>query len=160
MDIRIDPLHNPQILALLHEHLAHMHSQSPPESVHALDVDALRQPDITFWSAWDGDTLLGCGALKALAPRWCRHPDQAEGEIKSMRTKAVHRGQGVAAAIVQTILAQAQARGYYRLNLETGSQDGFAAARRLYARHGFTRCGPFADYTDDPNSVFMTLALR
>jgi putative acetyltransferase len=151
MDIRLDDLCGPQIRALLDEHLQNMYSLSPPESVHALDLEALRAPDISFWTAWSGDTLLGCGALKTL--------DARHGEIKSMRTAAAHRRNGVAQALLQHILAEATKRGYARLSLETGTQADFEPARRLYRKYGFEECPPFADYVEDPNSVFMTRAL-
>ncbi len=151
MEIKVDDLGGPEIRALLEEHLRHMHSVSPPESVHALDLEALRRPEVTFWTAWGGGELLGCGALKELDPR--------HGEIKSMRTAAAHLRQGVAARLLEHVLAEAARRGYTRLSLETGSQPDFEPARRLYARFGFAYCEPFADYVEDPNSVFMTRAL-
>ncbi|MBD5785948.1 GNAT family N-acetyltransferase [Cellulosimicrobium terreum] len=129
-----------------------MHATSPPESVHALDVGRLRDPAITFVTARAPDgTLLGCGALK-------QH-DASLGELKSMRTTAAARGRGVAAAVLAFLLEEARARGLDRASLETGVEDYFVPARRLYARHGFTTCPPFADYTNDPNSVFMSLDL-
>ena len=152
MEIRADDLTGPEIAALIHEHLHHMHAQSPPESVHALDLTALRQPDVTFWSVWEGAELLGCGALKQLAPQ--------HGEIKSMRTASQHLRKGVAAALMRHIVEQARQRGYSRLSLETGSTEGFAPALRLYERFGFHRCDPFADYAEDPFSVFMTRDLQ
>lgn len=152
MHIRLDDLRGPEILALLQEHLRHMHEVSPPESVHALDVDALRHPSVSFWTAWSGPDLLGCGALKELDP--------THGEVKSMRVADAHRRKGVAQAILGRILMEARARGYLRLSLETGSQPDFLAARRLYESHGFTCCGPFSGYVEDPNSVFMTLQIR
>jgi putative acetyltransferase len=106
---------------------------------------------MTFWTAWDGAGLLGCGALKALDP--------SHGEIKSMHTAAQHRGRGVAAGLVAHMVAEARSRRYRRLSLETGAMDAFAPARALYARCGFVGCGPFGDYRPDPNSVFMTLEL-
>ncbi len=152
MHIRTDDLTGPEIHKLLQEHLDHMHSLSPPESVHALDLDALRQPDITFWTIWSEDgELMGSGALKSLG--------NGQGEIKSMRTAEAHRGKGVGQAMLGHILAEARKRSYTRLSLETGPAPGFASALRLYARFGFTECGPFADYPEDPYSVFMTLAL-
>ncbi len=151
MLIRIDNLTGPEIRALLEEHLRSMHALSPPESVHALDLSALRRPEITFWTAWSGGELLGCGALKELDP--------AHGEVKSMRTASTRRRQGVGRAMLQHILAEAGARGYARLSLETGSQAAFAPARNLYESFGFAYCGPFADYREDPNSVFMTRTL-
>lgn len=152
MHIRLDDLRGPEIRALLEEHLRNMHEISPPESVHALDLDALRHASITFWTAWSGSELLGCGALKQL--------DAAHGEIKSMRTATAHRRKGVARAMLEHILREARSRGYRRLSLETGSQPQFEPARRLYASVGFTPCAPFEGYTDDPNSVFMTLLAR
>jgi putative acetyltransferase len=146
-----DDLTGSEIAALLREHLENMHAITPPESVHALDLDALRSPRITFWSVWEGEVLLGCGALAEL--------DARTGEIKSMRTADAHRRRGVGAKVLEHILAEAGRRGYERLNLETGSMREFAPARSLYERYGFERCGPFADYTDDPNSVYMTKGL-
>jgi putative acetyltransferase len=151
MEIRVDDLTSPQIIALLHEHLRSAALHSPPESVHALDLAALRKPDITFWSAWLDNDLLGCGAIKEL--------DRHHGEIKSMRTAAAHLRQGVAAGLMHHILAEAERRGYQRVSLETGSMAAFAPARRLYAHFGFQPCAPFAGYIEDPNSVFMTMAL-
>jgi putative acetyltransferase len=125
-----------------------MHLHSPPESVHALDIEGLRRPEITFWTAWEGGELLGCGALKEL--------DARHAEIKSMRTAARHLRKGVAAKLLTHIIEEARRRGYRRLSLETGSAEAFEPARRLYAGFGFTYCGPFADYVEDPFSVFMT----
>ena len=141
---------------LLSEHLADMFATSPAESVHALDSAALSGPDITFWSAREDSEVLGCGALKLLEP--CESGTM-QGEIKSMRTAAHARGRGIGALLLTHILAAARQGGYDRLYLETGSQDFFAPARRLYQRHGFDFCPPFAGYGDDPNSSFMTLAL-
>ncbi len=132
----------------LEEHMAQMRRQSPPESVHALPIEGLRRPEVTFWSIWEDGELLGCGALKEL--------DALHGEIKSMRTVARHLRKGVATAMLNHILEEARRRGYRCLSLETGVQPAFEPARRLYERTGFSSCGPFADYTDDPNSVFMT----
>src|SRR5690349_17443292 len=119
-----------------------MHRHSPPESVHALDLDGLRRPDMTFWSVRHDGALLGCGALKQLDP--------AHGEIKSMRTVTAHLRKGVAARMLAHILDEAHRRAYRRLSLETGSMDAFLPARRLYERHGFRYCGPFGDYVEDP----------
>ena len=151
LHIREDDLTGGRIIAFLQEHLDNMHEISPPESIHALDLAGLRSPEITFWSAWEGDELLGCGALKEL--------DAKTGEVKSMRTVVAHRGKGVGAKILEHILQEAQQRGYTSLNLETGSQSEFAPARGLYERYGFAYRGPFAGYTEDPNSVFMTKEL-
>ena len=151
LTIQEDDLRRPEIIALLEQHLALMYSISPPESVHALDLERLRKPDMTVWTAWRRETLLGCGALKELGP--------GHGEIKSMHTVAVCRGQGIGAAVLLYILQEARQRGYGRVSLETGSQPAFAPARSLYRRYGFSSCPPFGDYTDDPNSVFMTRML-
>ena len=151
MKIEVDDLSRPAIHELLREHLRNMHELSPPESVHALDLESLRQPDITFWSAWEGPELVGCGALKEL--------DAKHGEVKSMRTPAALRRRGAGKALLAHIIEVARSRGYERLSLETGSQDGFRGAQRLYESAGFVYCGPFGDYVDDPNSVFMTLTL-
>ena len=151
IEIRADDLRGADVAALLQEHLDDMHRHSPPESVHALDLDTLRRPEITFWVVRDGDALLGCGALKQLDPR--------HGEIKSMRTANVHRGRGVGALMLDHIVAEARRRGYARLSLETGTPAAFDPARRLYARYGFVECGPFAGYAPDPYSTFMTLEL-
>ena len=151
MKIEVDDLSRPAIHALLNEHLQSMYALSPPESVHALDLDKLRRPEITFWSTWDGALLLGCGALEEL--------DRRHGEIKSMRTPQALRRRGAGRAILAHIVQTARTRGYERLSLETGSMDAFAPAQKLYESVGFTHCGPFADYVEDPNSVFMTLRL-
>jgi len=149
--IRIDDLRGPEIAELLQAHLEHASRLSPPESIHALDLERLRAPEITFWSVWSERVLLGCGALQELAP------DQ--GEIKSMHTAREHRGKGVAARLLTHILEEARARSYRRVSLETGSVEGFAPARALYRRFGFTECPPFASYREDPYSVYMTLEL-
>ena len=152
MKIRVDDLSGPEIRALLEEHLAQMHAVSPPESVHALDLDKLRRPEITFWTAWgDEGQLIGCGALKMLDP--------THGEIKSMRTPNGQRRRGAGRAMLAHIIATARERGMKRLSLETGTQDAFKPARTLYASFGFTETGPFADYVLDPYSAFMTLTL-
>ncbi|MDI5835202.1 MULTISPECIES: GNAT family N-acetyltransferase [Shewanella] len=151
MKIILDDLKGPEIAALLTEHLEDMRATSPPESVHALDLDGLRQPNIRFWTLWDGRNLTGCGALKWL--------DSEHAEIKSMRTAATYKQQGVASQILQHLINDAKAAGVQRLSLETGSMAFFQPARSLYAKFGFELCGPFADYTLDPNSLFMTKKL-
>lgn len=150
--IECDDLSRPQVHALLEEHLANMHELSPPEQVFALDLDRLRAPDISFWTAWEGEQLLGCGALKQLSA--------THGEIKSMRTPRAARRRGAGRALLAHILAVARQRGCHRLSLETGSHPDFTPAHRLYQSVGFVVCGPFGDYREDPNSVFMTLALH
>ncbi|MGL4574603.1 MAG: GNAT family N-acetyltransferase [Burkholderiaceae bacterium] len=151
MNIQIDDLRGPEIQALLAEHVAALRAISPPESCHVLDLAGLRKPEITFWSVWDGNTLAGCGALKEL--------DAQHAEVKSMRTATTHLRRGVASRVLAHMIAQAQARGYQRLSLETGPHDYFAPARRMYAQFGFAPCAPFADYVEDPLSVFMTKVL-
>ncbi len=149
--IREDDPSRPVVADLLTTHLDTMAQHSPPESVHALDLSGLQAPDVTFWAAWHGSDLLGCGALKEL--------DGRHGEIKSMHTAEAFRGNGVGARILEHMLAEARRRSYDRLSLETGSMEAFAPARALYARYGFSYCDPFADYRGDPHSVFMTLEL-
>jgi len=151
MKIEIDDLSRPETQAFLSEHLQSMYELSPPESVHALDLEQLREPAITFWSAWEESLLLGCGALKEL--------DARHGEVKSMRTAVAVRRQGVARALLAHIVAAARQRSYERLSLETGSMDAFKPAQKLYESFGFEYCGPFGEYNEDPNSVFMTMRL-
>lgn len=151
MNIRVDDLKGSEIHELLQEHLQSVALLSPPESVHALDIEALRKPEITFWTVWEDGELLGCGALKEL--------DSRHAEIKSMRTSSLHLRKGVAKNLLHHIIEEAQRRGYSRLSLETGSMEAFEPARQLYANFGFTYCEPFADYVEDPYSVFMTREL-
>ena len=151
MHIELDDLSRPEIHALLSAHLHNMYALSPPQSVHALDLGRLRSPEITFWTAWDGNLLIGCGALKEL--------DARHGEIKSMRTPEALRRRGAGRALLNHIIAVARTRGYQRLSLETGSMEAFRPAQKLYESAGFTCCGPFGQYLEDPNSAFMTLRL-
>lgn len=151
MQIQLDDLSNPLVQALLLEHLQDMALHSPPESIHALDLDGLRDPAVTFWTAWDDKALLGCGALKEL--------DLQHGEIKSMRTARTQLRKGVARCMLDHIIGEASRRNYQRLSLETGSMAAFDPARRLYTSFGFTECALFGDYTLDPYSVFMTRLL-
>jgi putative acetyltransferase len=152
MLIRIDDLTGQDIADLLEDHLNDMRLVSPPESRHALDLEGLRKPEITFWTAWSEGRLVGCCALKQL--------DEAHGEVKSMRVVGAVRGRGIGGALVAHIIAEAKARNYSRLSLETGAMAFFEPARRLYIRSGFEPCGPFASYKPDPNSVFMMLTLE
>ncbi len=149
--IREDTLDSPPVLALLREHLNTLAPTAPRESRHALNLDGLRAPDVTFWSIWDGAELAGFGALKELSPE--------HGEVKSMRTARAYLRQGVASAILHHIINEARRRGYSCLSLETGSMDFFKPARQLYRSFGFTTCEPFGSYKPDPNSTFMTLTL-
>ena len=155
MKIIVDDLQGPEIRALLEEHLAQMYRESPPESVHALDLDQLRRPEITFWTAWgqgeDEGRLVGCVALKML--------DASHGEIKSMRTPEALRRRGAGRALLAHVIAVARERGLQRLSLETGTQLSFQPARALYASFGFEETGPFADYALDPYSCFMSREL-
>lgn len=146
-----DDLAGGEIVALLELHLREMHAWSPPCSVHAMPVERLRAADVTFWAAWDGERLAGCGALK--------HLDDGHGEVKSMRAHPDYRGKGAGRAILLHLMEQARTRGYARLSLETGTTEPFVPARSLYAAHGFQECGPFSDYQPDPFSYFMTRAL-
>lgn len=152
MRIEVDDLSRPAVQALLHEHLANMRALSPPEQVFALDLHALRAPDITFWTVWDGDVLLGCGALRELTP--------VHGEIKSMRTPAQLRGRGAGRAVLQHILDTARQRRYTLLSLETGTHPAFVPAQRLYESVGFRPSGHFASYLPNPHSMFMQLRLE
>jgi len=149
--IEIDDLSRPQVLELLQEHLRNMYELSPPEHVFAFDANKLKAADVTFWTAWDGDSLFGCAALKELSP--------SEGEIKSMRTPATRRRTGAGRALLNHIIDVARARRYRVLYLETGRQPAFAPAQALYASAGFTPCGPFGQYRENGNSVFMCLSL-
>jgi putative acetyltransferase len=151
MDIRPDDLSSARVHTLLEEHLRDMRAWSPPGSVHALDLDALRGPGMSFWTVWEDGELLGCGALM--------EHSAAHAEIKSMRSALAHRGKGAGVAMLKFILEESRRRGYLRLSLETGSAEPFAPSRALYARFGFRECPPFADYVEDPHSVFMTLEL-
>jgi putative acetyltransferase len=151
MKIVIDDLSGREIAEFLEEHLADMKSVSPPESKHALDLEGLRQPDITFWSVWSDGMPIACGALKELS--------ESHGEIKSMRTSAHSRGRGVASCLLSHILNTAYERGYQKISLETGSMAFFEPARKLYEKFGFSVCTPFGDYKEDPNSVFMSRLL-
>ena len=150
-DIRPGDLADERVTRLLSDHLTDMFATSPVESVHALDVSGLSVPEVTFWTIAEGDELFGCVALKELDPE--------HGELKSMRTDAAVRGRGLGARLLEHVLAEAARRGYERVSLETGSQEFFRPARTLYAKYGFTECGPFGDYVLDPNSIFMTLEL-
>lgn len=151
MKIETDDLSGPGIAEFLDEHVQQMRSLSPPESKHALDLDALREPDITFWVVREGDVLVGCGALKKL--------DAGHAELKSMRTKAARKRSGVASLLLEHIITEAERMGFTRLSLETGSAEFFLPARKLYEKFGFVPCEPFADYRPDPNSTFMTRTL-
>jgi putative acetyltransferase len=150
-EIRVDDLSGPEIAELISIHAATMLAASPPESCHFLPIDGLRQPAVTVWSLWQDGALLGCGALKDLGG--------AAGEIKSMHTREGFRSRGLGRRMLEHILAEARRRKYTALWLETGSADSFMPARKLYEVYGFSYCGPFADYAEDPHSIFMTLTL-
>lgn len=149
--IRDGGLDSPVVVAFLEAHLTELRSITPPESTHALDLDGLAAPGVAFWSAYDGDELVACAALKTL--------DAHEAELKSMRTAPHRTGEGIAATVLAHVLDRARSAGFGRVSLETGSEDFFAPARRLYARHGFVECPPFGDYRPDPLSTFMTRLL-
>lgn len=151
MNIVVDDLSGPQIAEFLREHIQEMRSITPLESKHALDLDGLRKPDVTFWSVMDGDAVVGCGAIKKLDP--------AHAELKSMRTTSTRKRSGIASLLLEHILTEAKRRGYSRLSLETGTAEFFLPARKLYEKFGFVSCEPFADYKPDPNSAFMTRSL-
>ncbi|MGW2818825.1 GNAT family N-acetyltransferase [Streptomyces sp. NPDC001415] len=151
MKIVVDDLSGPEIAGFLDKHVQQMQSITPPESKHALDLDALRKPEITFWTVRDGDTLVGCGALKRL--------DEGHAELKSMRTAPLRKRSGVASLMLEHIITEAERMGFTRLSLETGTAEFFLPARKLYEKFGFAPCEPFADYQPDPNSTFMTKRL-
>ena len=151
MNIKIDDLSGAEIVGFLTEHLQTMIEITPSGSVHALDIESLKKPEITVWSVWEDSSLLCCGALKKI--------DSQHGEIKSMRTAHSHRGKGVASFLLEFILEEAKRRQYQRISLETGSFDSFKPARNLYRKFGFTKCEPFAEYSEDIHSVFMTIKL-
>jgi putative acetyltransferase len=151
MKIAVDDLSGPEIAEFLAEHVRDMRAITPLESKHALDLDGLRRPEVTFWSVWDADALVGCGALKRL--------DDRHAEIKSMRTAPVRQRSGVASRLLTHIISEARRMELRQLSLETGATEHFAPARALYTKFGFTYCPPFADYKEDPNSVFMTRVL-
>lgn len=151
LKIVVDDLSGPEIAGFLDEHVQQMRSLTPLESKHALDLDSLRKPDITFWSASDDGALVGCGAIKRL--------DAGHAELKSMRTRPTRQRSGIASQLLEHIIAEAQRMGFARLSLETGAAEFFLPARRLYEKFGFHYCDPFADYRPDPNSTFMTRAL-
>lgn len=150
MNIVVDDLSGPEIAAFLQEHIDQMRSITPLESKHALDLAALRVPEITFWTVWDGADLVGCGAIKRL------DPDHAE--LKSMRTATTRKRTGVASFLMEHIVSETARMGFTRLSLETGSADFFQPARKLYQKFGFADCDPFGDYMLDPHSVYMTRA--
>jgi putative acetyltransferase len=151
LQIRLDKLECPQVIALVREHLASIAPTAPAESRHALDLSGLRGTDIRFWSIWDGEHLAGVGALK--------HLSDEHAEIKSMRTALAYLRQGVASRMLSHMISEAERHGYRRLSLETGSMAYFEPARKLYCAFGFTTCGPFGSYAEDPNSVFLTRAI-
>ena len=151
MRIEVDDLSRHAVQELLREHLANMHELSPPEQVFAFDLSKLKSPDITFWTVWEDNLLLGCGALKELTSR--------HGEIKSMRTPALLRGRGAGRVILNRIIETATQRRYDLVSLETGTHRAFLPAQRLYESAGFQKCGPFAQYKEDPHSLFMELRL-
>ena len=152
MRIEIDDVSRPQVLALLKEHLRNMYEITPANKVFAFDANQLRTPGVNFWTAWEGDILLGCAALKELSP--------THGEVKSMRTPARLRRRGAGRALLAHILAVSRGRGYRELLLETGRHPAFAPAQTLYRSVGFRECGPFGAYQDNGSSVFMSLCLE
>lgn len=147
----VDDLSSPATRDLVAHHLSGMFASSPAENVFALDIDGLRHPDVTFFSARSGDDVVAIGALKTL--------DADNGELKSMRVADAHLGTGAGRAMLRHLMAEARRRGMRTLWLETGSPDDFLPARRLYASEGFTECGAFGDYPENPFSVFMTRSL-
>ena len=152
MRIEVDDVSRPQVLALLEEHLRNMYEVTPPDMVFAFDASRLRAPEVTFWTAWEDGTLLGCAALKEMGP--------TQGEVKSMRTPANLRRRGAGRALLDHLIQAARERGYQELFLETARQPAFEPALALYRSAGFRECGPFGSYRENGNSVFMSLQLR
>jgi putative acetyltransferase len=142
---------DPRVIELLQHHVTTAAAQTAPGSAHALDVDGLRAPDIEFWAAWDGEALLGFGALKALS--------LDHGEVKSMHVALAQRRKGAGRALLEHLIERAYAKGMRRLSLETGSWDYFRPAQALYQNRGFVECTPYAGYQPDRNSIFMSLEL-
>jgi putative acetyltransferase len=151
MKIVVDDLSGSQIAQFLEAHVVEMRSITPREYAHALELDALRESGVMFWSMWDGDTVVGCAAIKRL--------DSGHAELKSMRTAPGRRRGGVASMLLRHIITEARRMGYSQLSLETGTEEFFSPARRLYEKFGFTSCEPFADYQASPHNTFMTRAL-
>lgn len=151
MQIKSDDLNGPEIKALLQRHADEMEAASPPDSCHYLDLDELRAPEISFWSIWDDNCPLGCGALKEI--------DAEFGEIKSMHVHTDARGQGISDTMLDHILKEAHRRSYKRLSLETGAMAAFIPARKLYEKYQFEECPPFGDYVKNIHSIFMTKTL-
>ena len=149
--IRPGDFDDDRVKALLTRHLQGMHANTPPGHVFALDWSGLQRPEISFYALWEGEELLGVGALKALESR--------AGEIKSMRTADAHLRRGVGATILEHIIAEARRRGYTRLSLETGSGPAFAPAVTLYRKYGFTEGGAFDGYEKSPFNQFLHLEL-
>lgn len=152
LTIKLDDLSGVEIISLLEEHLNDMQATSPPESKHALDLSGLKDPSVKFWTIWEGEQLAGCAAYKEL--------DKTHAEIKSMRTASNFKNKGVASALLTYLIQDAFLSGFQTLSLETGSMSYFKPAHALYLKHGFNFCGPFSNYTEDPNSLFMTLKCK
>jgi putative acetyltransferase len=146
--IAVDDPRADDVRLVLERHLSFAHEQTPVEYVHALDVESLLDPAITFYSARRDGRVLGVGAIKQLDP--------SHAELKSMHTIAEERGQGVARALLDHLLSVATKRGATRVSLETGTTDAFEPARRLYRSAGFVACDPFGTYTNSPRNYFMT----
>ncbi len=151
MQIRTGDTYDPRVIAMLDHHVTTARANTEPGSAHALDLAGLRAADVSFWTGWDGETLVATGALKTLSAD--------HGEVKSMHTLEAARRRGFAGRMLRHIIAEARGRGMARLSLETGSWDYFNPAHRLYQAHGFVPCGPFEGYVEDPNSLFLTLRL-
>jgi len=151
MQIRKDVAANPAIAPLLSAHVAEQRANTPPGFSFALDIGGLTAADVSFWTAWDGEVPIGMGALRPL--------DARSGEVKSMRAADAWRGRGVGHAVLGAIVAEARARGYARLYLETGTTPAYDPALSLYRRAGFVPCDPFADYEASAHNQFLMLIL-
>lgn len=151
MELREGGLDDPAVIALITHHQREARASTPQENAHAMGTDGLRHPDVSFWTMWEGETLLGIAALRQLSP--------GHGEIKSMRTAPAHLRRGVARALLTHLIALARTRGYARISLETGTAPMFAAANRLYEEAGFVDGPAFGGYPESPHNRFMTMAL-
>jgi putative acetyltransferase len=149
--VGVDDPYRADVRALLEAHLRFCHSSTPLCHAYALDAERLAGPDVTFFSAQEGGAIVGVGAVKRL--------NAQHAELKSMHTAEAARGRGIGRALLEDLLHFARNEGYQRVSLETGTMEGFAAARRLYRRAGFVPCGPFGGYTASPDNTFMTLEL-
>ena len=142
---------NPEVNELLNKHFIELRSVSPAGSTHVLDIDGLKDPSIKFWSLWENNKLIGCGALKFL--------EKDHGEFKSIRVADEFRKKGIGERIINHLIEEAKKLEISKLSIETGAGEFFAPARKLFNKFGFKKSEPFAHYKVDPNSCYFTLDL-